>query len=285
MGYIEPYTVALTSCGRFDLLERTLDSLLPRLDGPISKIIIIEDSGNMDVVDVIRPFARGLNEEGYLASGSYLGDGIGVLLNKTPIGQILSIDRLYSHIDTKWIFHCEDDWEFYGNNFIEKSFVLLKRFEKVSMVGIRDLNEYNKYRFSTQNFEHSGVCYKTFNESYSYEYMGISFNPGLRRMRDYQLTGSYADIGVDSSERRVSNLYSRLGYSYIVLCDSATRHIGDSSSVLDKSAPRGFRSKLQRSIRKRLDKISSNFDPNHDPIQRASRRLKHQEVELISVNS
>ena len=34
---MEPYSVALTSCGRFDLLERTLASLLPRLDGPPEK--------------------------------------------------------------------------------------------------------------------------------------------------------------------------------------------------------------------------------------------------------
>jgi len=30
---MEPYTVMLTSCGRFDLLELTLASLLPRLEG------------------------------------------------------------------------------------------------------------------------------------------------------------------------------------------------------------------------------------------------------------
>ncbi len=30
---IEPYTMAITSCGRFDLLERTLTTLLPRLEG------------------------------------------------------------------------------------------------------------------------------------------------------------------------------------------------------------------------------------------------------------
>ena len=43
---MEPYTAALTSFGRFDLLERTLRSLLPRLDGPLARVLIGEDSGD-----------------------------------------------------------------------------------------------------------------------------------------------------------------------------------------------------------------------------------------------
>ena len=53
---MEPYTVALTSCGRFDLLEQTLRSLLPRLDGPLAGILIAEDSGDERIYDVVRQF-------------------------------------------------------------------------------------------------------------------------------------------------------------------------------------------------------------------------------------
>ena len=53
---MEPYTVAVTSCGRFDLLERTLRSLLPRLDGPFAGILIAEDSGDERIYDVVRQF-------------------------------------------------------------------------------------------------------------------------------------------------------------------------------------------------------------------------------------
>jgi len=31
------------------------------------------------------------------------------------IGQIKSIDKAYSMVDTEYIFHCEDDWEFYDS--------------------------------------------------------------------------------------------------------------------------------------------------------------------------
>ena len=53
---IEPYTVAITSCGRFDLLERTLASLIPVLEGPVEKIVIIEDSGLSAITEVVSKF-------------------------------------------------------------------------------------------------------------------------------------------------------------------------------------------------------------------------------------
>ena len=98
---MEPYTVALTSCGRFDLLERTLQSLLPRLDGPLARILIAEDSGDRSVLDVVRAF------DGQPAR-------IEAIINDPPLGQVKNIDRLYSRIETDWVFHCEDDWEFFS---------------------------------------------------------------------------------------------------------------------------------------------------------------------------
>ena len=55
---MEPYTVVITSCGRFDLLELSLTSLMPRLEGPVKKILIIEDSGDNGIYDVIRRVLR-----------------------------------------------------------------------------------------------------------------------------------------------------------------------------------------------------------------------------------
>ena len=35
-------------------------------------------------------------------------------------GQIPAIDAAYAHVDTEFIFHCEDDWEFTSAGFVEK---------------------------------------------------------------------------------------------------------------------------------------------------------------------
>ena len=284
MAPIEPYTLALTSCGRFDLLERTLGSLLPRLEGPLSKIIIIEDSGNSDVIDVVYPFAQKLKETGYLSSGKYLGNGIDVIVNNPPLGQILSIDRLYSQIETEWVFHCEDDWAFHGEEFIQKSFVLLKNFAQYSMVILRDVNEFSRSLFLPQEFQTASVRYRVIDDSKQRNrYKGISFNPGLRRMSDYRIVGSYADIGVTTCESRVSDLYYELGYTYVFLSKPAMYHIGQSSHVPKQERPRTFKAKSRHSIRKRMERAYQRIDPNHDPLFRARRRFKHSRAEVISV--
>ena len=83
---IEPYTVALTSCARFDLLERTLTSLLPRLEGPCERIIIGEDSGDGGgVLEVIERFRSD-------------APPIHVLLNRRRLGICRNIDRIYAEV-------------------------------------------------------------------------------------------------------------------------------------------------------------------------------------------
>ena len=41
------------------------------------------------------------------------------------VGQIAAIDYAYYHVQTDYIFHLEDDWQFYAPVFIEKSRLLL----------------------------------------------------------------------------------------------------------------------------------------------------------------
>lgn len=82
-------SVVVTSCGRFDLLHRTLRSFYKFNTYPIEELIIIEDSFD----------------------------------NK---GQIVRIDEAYSRVKTPYIFHLEDDWEFTHGGFIEKSLEILK---------------------------------------------------------------------------------------------------------------------------------------------------------------
>ena len=167
-------------------------------------------------------------------------------MNAPPIGQILSIDRLYSHVETDWIFHCEDDWEFSGEGFIAKSFVLLKQFANFSMVGLRDEKDFRK-PFCPEVFESSGVCYRIPDKSHP----GMSFNPGLRRMFDYRIVGSYADLAVRSRESIVAALYESLGYSIAYLCEPATHHIGKDAHASDQTRPKQLGPKLKQSALKR----------------------------------
>ena len=104
-------TVVVTSCGRFDLLKQTLASFDTFNSMPIRQVVITEDSGSKAVEQCIpehwRPHTR-------------------FIINMPKLGQMLSIDAAYALVETRWIFHCEDDWAFYRPGFIEDSMALLE---------------------------------------------------------------------------------------------------------------------------------------------------------------
>src|SRR5690349_21298296 len=113
-------TFVLTSCGRFDLLEKSLTSFFAHNRAKIDRYIVIEDSGDERVRKLTSRFPE-----------------IEVMVNAPRLGQLASIDRAYAGVGTGYVFHTEDDWTFYRSGFIEESLILLERFPQVSMVGVR----------------------------------------------------------------------------------------------------------------------------------------------------
>ena len=258
---MEPYTVALTSCGRFDLLERTLGSLLPCLEGPVAKLVVTEDSNDPGVHDMVRRF-----------SGS--GLKFEVLVNDPPIGLIRSIDRLYSHVETEWVFHCEDDWEFFSDGFIERSFAVLKESDRHSMAGLRIASEFPPGYMGSQLTTRSGVAYHVTDPAVAGAFAGLSFNPGLRRMRDYGIVGPYSDFRASASEVRVARCYLELGYRITYLAEPAIRHLGEGRHVPDFAKPYALPYRLGRSIRKRTDRLRWKLLPRSNPVARSRRRME-----------
>src|ERR1700675_1177976 len=113
-------TLVVTSCGRFSLLQQTMRSFLKFNAYPIMEGIIIEDSGRLDLrasLDIEFPFPAT------------------IIQNETNLGQIMSVDIAYSQVKTPYIFHCEDDWEFFKPGFIEPSLDILRRDPRVLTVG------------------------------------------------------------------------------------------------------------------------------------------------------
>uniref|UniRef100_A0A7S4L9L5 Glycosyltransferase 2-like domain-containing protein n=1 Tax=Guillardia theta TaxID=55529 RepID=A0A7S4L9L5_GUITH len=115
-------SVVLTSCGRLAGLRRTILSLLRANTYPIDRYILIEDSGDMSMA------ARVIEE---------FGDIFDIIVNKKRMGQLYSIDKAYSAVNTEFIFHCEDDWIFNGiPNFISDSISVLLHEPRASTVHI-----------------------------------------------------------------------------------------------------------------------------------------------------
>ncbi|MEQ1755577.1 MAG: glycosyltransferase [Micropepsaceae bacterium] len=238
MGHIE-YTVVITSCRRFDLLRKTIQTLVPNLDVPARKWIVVEDSDQQAVYDSVKG----------------LGVDIDVIVNETQLGQMRSIDRAYDLVTTPYIFHCEDDWEFFRKGFIGESLAILDQFPKVSMVGLRARSELNPLVREMPRQNLNGVEYFMLDPKLHPEYFSYSFNPGLRRLSDFKAYGPFGAIG---PEHDVSYTFKKAGFNIANLEHPAVQHIGDGRHVHDPTQhkkAKGLFAKLARSARKRWKRL------------------------------
>jgi hypothetical protein len=220
-------TVVITSSNRPELLFRTLYSFLNFNTYGISKIIIIDDSENTQFHETIKKI---------------FGTFCEIICNPKRIGQIKSIDEAYSIVKTPWIFHCEDDWEFYRGGFIEDSLSLMKADPKILQVWLRELGDTNGHPVLPEQYTHNDVSY--YNLSFNYlGYNGFSFNPGLKRLSDYELIKPYSEVPFDPRthptktarfycpEMEIGEFYFNLGFRAVILTRGSVKHIGGNARV------------------------------------------------------
>ncbi len=225
-------TVVLTSCGRQDLLERTLDSFFLYNTYPIREFIVIEDGGGSKN-DYLRP--------------RYPRYPVTWLDTGERIGQVAAIDLAYAQVKTDLIFHCEDDWEFLRPQFIERSLVILNSRPDILMVSLRDKDDTNGYPVSDGVYFAEWVPYRLMHDSYDAGKWGIwngfAWNPGLRRRRDYQLLGSFASLDPLHTkpawqvEREAGIFYRKHGFATALLAEDCgpgyVRHLGDDRHIVE----------------------------------------------------
>lgn len=211
-------TVVLISCGRMDLLKRTIESFLRFNTFPIYEFIIIEDSGNKKMHGELIEYC---SEDSLFR----------IILNSENIGLIASIDKAYSFVKTEYVMHVEDDWEFYNSGFIEKSLEILMRKSQIMFVWLRGLKDTNGHPVEEKLYRAGNVDYRLMATGVEGKWHGFGFNPGLRRLSDYKKVGLYSNIAPNEStgmrECYVGQEYFKLGFRAATLLDGYTKHIGD----------------------------------------------------------
>ena len=211
---MEDVTAVITSCGRFDLLEETLDSFFEFNTYPIKKIIIIEDS------------TEGKKLEKLISKYKDKKQKFQLIVNEKRLGQLKSIDKAYREIDTKYIFHCEDDWKFFKKGFIEKSIKLLEEDEKILIVGLRSKKDFPENFFFDKDYvSKSGEHY------YNVKGEIFTYNPALRRKKDMDLFGLHEKLENQRYEEVLSNFYKERGYKTVFFKEPAVEHIGNKRHV------------------------------------------------------
>jgi len=217
-------TVVVTSCNRHDLLARTLESFRAQeTEGRVARILVAED-GDADPSQVCARFGAE-----YFRTGN-------------RVGQIRLIDQAYAKVATPLIFHLEDDWEFYRPGFMEKSRAFLEHDPKILLVQLRAWNDTGGHPISHAAPDRSFGIMAT---GYCDCWHGFTFNPGLRRLSDYQRLGASYEkqprtmfvvaktpTAALPFEVEASAFYHREGYRAMILDEGGyVRHIGEDRHV------------------------------------------------------
>jgi len=133
-------TLFITSCGRPKLLEITLKSFVKFNTYPIKEVILCEDSGIKNIADF---------------SKNILPYPITFCYNDERIGQMKTIEKYIKFVKTPFVFHLEDDYEFFDYGFIELSHKILSSDSKISQVLLEnEQHDFHKIDIGNE------LCYK-----------------------------------------------------------------------------------------------------------------------------
>jgi len=203
-------TLVVTSCGRFDLLERTLNSFFRYADLPMEHVVITEDGPSKLPQRFTECFTY----------NSVINPGI-------RVGQIASIDRAYALVTTPYVFHLEDDWEFHRTGFMQESLSALEADPLCINHWLRERNDTNGHPLDGDRLR----------PGYNGRWHGFTFNPTLKRMSDYHAIGTYGSIcpwdpkDPAKAEAAIGKRYHQLGYHASIAEQGYVKHIGEGRHV------------------------------------------------------
>ena len=216
----EKMSFVLTSCGRVDLLDRTLESFFKFNTYKFQDLFLVEDSVDSSTYEHVK---------------KKWGKKLTVICNKQKKGQIQSIVDTYKLIKTPYVFHCEDDWVYNRENFVEESLKILKSDEKIIQVWLE-----SKISASRLNIFSYGDLLKTsgnkkvgFRRVFckdGWEWGYFSFRPGVKRMSDYELIGGYESF---KNELDIGVRYKSYGFYTVIIEKPAIEDIGLDRTILD----------------------------------------------------
>lgn len=217
-------SVTCTSFNRPDLLERTLTSFFKFNTYPIESFVVLDDSTDIGC-------NRHLIDKFPTVTFSY---------NYERLGQIKSVDRLMETVEAPYVFHIEEDWEFYKEGFIEDSFVVLNENPSIQCVWLRADTDTNGHPIEDYQYQREGskVKWSKLKLDHGNGWHGFTFNPTLRRVGDYVMNGPYSNHAVFNpikpweSEMALSNYFMKRGYiAAIIRGNGYVRHIGKNRGI------------------------------------------------------
>lgn len=225
-------SVALTSCGRFDLLETTLVSFLDHFEAP--RILVGEDAA--------------LPEQA--ATFAHRHPEIEMRANPTKLGQMRSINSLYAAIDTPFVLHLEDDWQFTAGADLGNVMDFLDARDDISVCAVAYRLD-PQFRASAKTETFRGNTYLVWDLDTHSKWFSYSFNPSVARLSMWRELGPFARF---NTEEGLSAACKQRGLRIAMIERPIAHHIGEKRHAHDPFQPRRATtlfSRLRRSAAKR----------------------------------
>jgi hypothetical protein len=204
-------TLVLTSCGRLDLLEQTINFIPKEILKRIPKKIIIDDSVNLETYNTLK-------------NSEYLSDWVRVF-NEEKLGQAASIHKAYSLVQTDYVFHCEDDWGFDDFDFVKPSLDILEKYDNLVQVTFRKDSPHPTHE---DVYEENERAFRVLIPGYN-GWPGFTYNPNIFRFSAYKQLGSC----VGMTEKQVGEYYKNAELYTAALERRVVYHLGDGRHVYD----------------------------------------------------
>ena len=151
----------------------------------------------------------------------------------------------------------------------------MQEFDSCSMVSLLSPSAWSQDRFLPVALADCGVSYHVSNTTW--KFVGMHFNPGLRRMRDYKIVGPYSQLGTNVGESFVARAYQAVGFRVLCLPQRYIRHIGEGRQVYAPERNPSRLTKVYRSAAKPFKRVYRHFV---DPYADVKRRFEHQKKNL-----
>lgn len=185
--------VIITSCGRFDLLQDTIDAFLKYYGEEINNLFVYDDYGTMDE-DMTKDFW----------SLVHLYDGtpnVKITKGERNIGQVAAIDFLMRHVKTKFYCHAEEDFTPIRSGGFEDAINILQN-PHVGSVSLRGGN-----RKDHNGQPNVGGIMQPY-----LDWTGWQYAPSVRRLSDYIPYQTICDWDARKpweSERSIGNHFGK----------------------------------------------------------------------------